>query len=93
MRKNLFHSLNLYMITAVSLMLLLLTLLLTSSVHSGSGTKLPSYDWHTFYGWAGTGSVDGSDYGSDVAIDNAGNVYILCKRIDGVWIVDAEDCS
>ena len=23
----------------------------------------------------------------------AGNVYILCKRVDGVWIVDAEDCS
>lgn len=23
----------------------------------------------------------------------AGNVYITCKRVDGVWIVDAEDCS
>lgn len=23
----------------------------------------------------------------------AGSVYILCKRVDGVWIVDAEDCS
>jgi hypothetical protein len=22
-----------------------------------------------------------------------GSVYILCKRVDGVWIVDAEDCS
>lgn len=23
----------------------------------------------------------------------AGEVYILCKRVDGVWIVDAEDCG
>lgn len=39
------------------------------------------------------------DIGSDFTVYNpfgtavAGNVYILCKRIDGVWIVDAEDCS
>jgi hypothetical protein len=23
----------------------------------------------------------------------AGSVYITCKRVDGVWIVDAEDCG
>ena len=23
----------------------------------------------------------------------AGDTYITCKRVDGVWIVDAEDCS
>jgi len=39
------------------------------------------------------------DVGSDFTVYNpfgtavAGNVYILCKRVDGVWIVDAEDCS
>ena len=39
------------------------------------------------------------DVDSDFTVYNpfgtpvAGSVYILCKRVDGVWIVDAEDCS
>ena len=27
------------------------------------------------------------------ALPVAASVYILCKRVDGQWVVDAEDCS
>lgn len=68
-----------------------------SGIPARSGTTAGYADDVSYYQIGSTGTL--VDIGSDFTVYNpfgtavAGNVYILCKRVDGVWIVDAEDCS
>ena len=45
------------------------------------------------------GNGDLIDTGANITVYNpfalpvGGSVYILCKRVDGQWVVDAEDCG
>jgi hypothetical protein len=69
----------------------------TGGIPARSGAVAGSADDVSLYQIGEDGTM--FDVGSDFTVYNpfgtpvAGSVYILCKRVDGVWIVDAEDCS
>ena len=68
-----------------------------SGIPARSGSTAGSADDVSLYQIQTDGTL--VDTGTDFTVYNpfgtavGGTVYILCKRIDGVWIVDADDCS
>lgn len=69
----------------------------TGGIPARSGSVAGSADDVSLYQVGTDGTL--VDTGSDITVYNpfatavAGSVYILCKRVDGIWIVDAEDCA
>ena len=69
----------------------------TSGIPARSGLVAGKADDVNYYQVGEDGTL--VDTGSDFTVYNpfslpvSASVYVLCKKVDGVWIVDAEDCS